>query len=226
MTKKKSINMNDGFNSGFVKNAHFDGQFEIPIIEPMNEIIFPKLLVPFSKRNYVKNLKEAFVCFYENDDLFTDIIRDPDGMIEDLRRFGGIIAPDNSLALDSPFSCQLLNVYRRNAIACHLQESGIPVIANPRWSDERTYSTCVFPEPIAFLGCPKQNIVCIGSHGSVKGDDYGYCFREGLRAMLDYLEPKYVLVYGPMPKQIFDEFRDRASFIQYDEWAKICHGRG
>lgn len=224
MAKRKRITLNDGFNPEFANGAKFDGNFEIPRIEPLNPMIAPKRLVPFSKRNYIDNPKEAFICFFENDDFFTDVIRNPMPLIEDLSRFAGIIAPDNSLYLDSPFICQAANVYRRNVIAHLLQRSHIPVIANPRWGDERTYASDIFPEQVAFLGVPKHNIVCIGTYGCVEGDSESYYFKEGLRAMLDYIEPKIVLVYGPMPNEIFGEFLGKTQFIQYNDWAKVVHG--
>lgn len=49
-------------------------------------------------------------------------------------------------------------------------------------------------------------------------------FREGLVAMLDYLKPQTVLVYGPMPKNVFGDLLDRTKFVQYDDWTKMRHG--
>lgn len=224
---KNLLNYTDGFNPELVEDAFFDGRFEIPILKPLNldKFVIPRVLVPFSKRNYIKNPKDAFVCTYEPDKNFTQLIRNPELLINDLRRFGGVIAPDNSLAADAPFLCQAANAYRRNAIAYVLQKYDIPVIANPRWCDERSYSTLTFPEPIAFLGNPKHNIVCIGSYGSIRGGERSYQFKKGLEAMLNYLEPKIVLVYGSMPDKIFKGFLSRAKFIRYDDWTTYCHKR-
>lgn len=221
---KKTINLNDGFNPEFATRASFDGKFEIPIIKPLEPIIIPKRIVPFSKRNYIDNPKDVFICFYENDDLFAEIIRDPVVLIDDLKRFGGVIAPDNSLYLDSPFICQAANAYRRNVVAHLLQENGIMVISNPRWGDERSFASECFSEPVAFLGIPKQNIVCIGTYGCIQGDSDAYYFREGLKAMLEYLEPSVVLVYGSMPDRIFRDFISKTRFVRYDDWTKVTRG--
>lgn len=44
------------------------------------------------------------------------------------------------------------------AIAHYLQKKGVYVIPNVRWGDERTYTTEVFPEPLAFMGFEKHSI--------------------------------------------------------------------
>ncbi|WP_297671158.1 DUF4417 domain-containing protein, partial [Thomasclavelia sp.] len=45
-----------------------------------------------------------------------------------------------------------------------------------------------------------------------------YYFKEGLKAMLEELQPKIVLVYGSMPDSIFNEFKSLTKFVQYDDW--------
>lgn len=36
--------------------------------------------------------------------------------------------------------------------------------------------------------------------------------------MLDELEPEVVIVYGSMPDNIFKEFENFTTFIQFDDW--------
>ena len=36
--------------------------------------------------------------------------------------------------------------------------------------------------------------------------------------MLDELEPKVVLVYGAMPRQIFEGLENRTRFVNYPDW--------
>ncbi len=38
--------------------------------------------------------------------------------------------------------------------------------------------------------------------------------------MIKELEPKVVLVYGPMPKSIFEDFIETTRFVQYPDWIK------
>ena len=98
------------------------------------------------------------------------------------------------------------------------KKRGIYVIPNVRWGDERTYTTKFFPEKLAFLGVEKHSIVSIGSYGVVKTKEEKKHFRAGLESMLETLEPETVLVYGAMPEDIFDDYRNCTEFIKYPDW--------
>ena len=221
--RTKRCVIDDGFNSELVETAFFDGILEIPRLETPKEIFVPENLIPFTKRNSSKNFSETLV-FYENDVKFSNILQDAASYIEDFKRFRGIVSPDFSLYRDMPLFAQMGNVYRNRALGCFFQRHGIYVIPNVRWGDERSYTTCVFPECFAFLGIPKHSIVSIGTYGCIQGADNTRHFRNGLVAMLDHLEPEIVLVYGLMPKRIFASVADRTRFIQYPDWISFKKG--
>lgn len=168
---KRKLIINDGCNPELAKGAKFEGIFQFPVIEPLKEIVFPKYLVPFSERNKITNPKEAFVVFYEHDNKFADLIRNPDRYIIDLSRFAGIFSPDNSLYRDIPLACQICNIYRNRLIGSYFQRQGISVIPNLRWSDKRTYSDELFGETIAFSSAPKYSIVAVGCYGCICGKE-------------------------------------------------------
>ena len=223
MALKNRLIINDGFNPELAEGARFEGRFEIPVIETITGIKIPKYLVPFSERSKVAKPTEALIVFYEHDDKFADMIRNPNKYIGDLARFAGIISPDNSLYRDMPLACQIGNIYRNRLIGSYLQRKGIAVIGNCRWGDERTYSTDLFNEPVAFVGLPKSSIVAVGTYGCIQGRTNKSHFRRGLEAMLDYLKPKVVLVYGLMPDEIFSKFKGRTRFVGFSDWASIRH---
>ena len=223
MTKSKINKMDDGFNPEFVETALFDGILEIPIIEKPEEIIIPKILIPFSKRNRSKDNSE-FIAFYEHDGEFADILVQPDHYIDEFKNFPGIISLDNSLYLDSPLSVQILNTYRSRAIGHFMQKNGIYVIPNVRWGDERSFTTDFLPEKFAFLGLPKNSILSIGTYGACKTKEEKFYFRSGLVAMLDELTPEIVLVYGAMPDDIFYGLYERTRFIHYPDWISFVKG--
>ena len=106
------------------------------------------------------------------------------------------------------------NKYRNHVIGYYMQQRGIYVIPNVRWGDERTYTTQVLPEPLAFLGVEKHSVVSVGSYGCVKTADERRHFRAGLAAMLDWVEPEAVLVYGSMPEGVFGDFLGRTEFVR------------
>ena len=213
----KSSIIDDGFRADLVETALFDGSMEIPIIEKPKEIIIPKGLVPFSSRKRDVT-HQNFICFYEHDIRFRDCLLATDKYLDELSMYPGIISPDCSLYIDMPLCLQIANVYMNRAIGHYLQSKGLYVIPNIRWGDERTYSTILLPEKVAFLGVPKHSIVSIGTYGCIKSNESKRYFREGLIAMLDELEPEVVLVYGAMPKQVFGGLENQTRFINYPDW--------
>ena len=211
-------NFDEGFNLEWVQTAFFDGELEIPKIEPPEKIIIPTGMIPYSKRNRSKDFSECLV-FYEHDINFADIIRNSEAFTDDIKRFSAVVTPDNSLYRDAPLLTQIANVYRSRTIGHLFQKQGAYVITNIRWGDERSYTTSVLPEKFAFLGAPKNSIVSIGTYGCVQSKENKYYFREGLKAMLDELTPEVVLVYGSMPKSIFSaDILQRSHFVNYPDW--------
>lgn len=217
MPKKVENLVDEGFRISLVETAFFDGVFEIPHIDGPKEIIIPTGMVPFSQRERSYNY-EDFVCFYENDINFREILTKTEDYVEDLKRFPGIVTPDCSLYIDAPLCVQIADIYLNRAVGFYLSQQGIYTIPNIRWGDERTYTTEVFSEKVAFLGVDKHSVVSIGTYGQIRGKEDKHYFREGLIAMLDELEPEVVLVYGPMPDSIFKKVKDRARFHNYPDW--------
>ena len=83
-----------------------------------------------------------------------------------LREFDGVISPDCSMAVGQAKCLQQANTYMNRAVGFYLQQHGVPVIPNIRWSDEESFEYC-------FLGVPKDTIVAISTHGCLKTkDDY------------------------------------------------------
>lgn len=217
MTKKNSNLVDEGFRVSLVETAFFDGDLEIPHIDAPHEIIIPKGMVPFSLRERSPN-HEDFVCFYENDVNFREILTNTEFYVEDLKRFPGIISPDCSLYIDAPLCVQLSSIYLNRAVGYYLKKQGIYVVPNIRWGDERTFTTEMFRDKVAFLGVDKHSEVSIGTYGQVQTAESKRIFREGLIVMLEELEPEIVLVYGSMPKKVFEGLEEKTRFIQYPDW--------
>ena len=223
---RRRLMINDGFNSELAKDAKFEGIFQFPAIRPEVEIVYPKYLVPFSERQKIANPSEAFVVFYEHDDKFANVIREPQKYIDDLSRFAGVISPDNSLYRDIPLACQVANIYRNRLIGSFLQRAGVKVIANVRWGDERTYSDCLLGESIAFTAVPKNSVVAVGCYGCIRGKENERYFVEGFEAMLSNINPNTVIVYGKLPEAIAKRFEKKVCLKMYNDWTSVAHGRG
>lgn len=216
----------DGFNAELVENAIFTGLLEIPLIKTPVEFIIPKSMIQFSERTKSES-GEEFVCFYEHDIRFRDILTATKEQIDSLKKFKGIISPDCSLYYDMPLVLQMTNTYLNRQIGHYLQEQGFYVIPNVRWGDERTYTRLIPTElPFAFLGLEKYGIYSIGTYGCCKTTEYKHHLSEGLRSFIKEIEPKIILVYGAMPDSIFGEFKKDVKFVHYDDWTKMQHLQG
>lgn len=222
MKKIKAI-IDDGCNPELVAGADFDLPLGIPIIKAPSKIIIPPGVTPFSMRDRAPSFDEA-IGFYEMDVNFAEVLREPEAYIDDFGRFAALISPDCSLYRDAPLSVQLTNVYRNRAIGGYYQRRGQYVIPQIRWGNEYTYTTKYFPEKIAFLGAEKHSILAIGTYGCFVGRENKYHFEAGLAAMMETLEPKVVLVYGPMSEKIFGTHTKYAQFIRYPDWTARMHG--
>ena len=217
MGKKIENLVDEGFRVSLVETAFFDGKFEIPHINAPNEIIIPSGMVPFSIRERSRNKKD-FVCFYEHDVNFREILTNTEKYVDELKQYPGIITPDCSLYIDAPLCVQIADIYLNRAVGYYLQKQGIYVIPNIRWGDERTYREDFLGEKVAFQGVDKHSIVSIGTYGQIQTAESKRFFKEGLEEMLKELEPEIVLVYGSMPDKIFADYKDETKFIQYSDW--------
>ena len=213
---RRKATIDDGMNPELVAGADFDGVLGIPVIKRPAEFVIPSNIIPFSKRARDDDPTLA-VGFYEMDTEFTDVLINPERFADEFRR-RPLISPDCSLYRDAPLAVQIANVYRSRAIGYYYQSRGAYVIPQIRWGNSLTYTTEVLPERLAFLGVEKHGIVAIGTYGCIRTADDKREFAAGLDAMMKTLEPEIVLVYGPMPEQIFNPYRRKARFEPYDDW--------
>ncbi len=206
----------DVFRAFLVENAIYEGDFEIPRILPVD--VKPNKLVAFSKALTSEN-HDTWIHFYEDDVVFERIWNNPRRYLPIIKKFEGVIAPDFSLYRDMPLVMQLWNIYRSHAIASWLQENGVPVIANVRWGDERTFAVCC-------NGVPKYATIAVGSHGCIKYRNEREYFTDGLKYIAQKLKPKVIIVYGTAPDEIFEQYRQKGiEILQFDSEYMIAHSR-
>lgn len=207
----------DGFNSKLIETAFFESILEIPKLEPHKCIEVPKGAIPFSERKH-QNDADQMLVFYENDPEFREFVSVPQIFDTEIKNFRYIATPDCSLYRDMPLVFQLANIAVSRSIGYYQQGKGKYVIPNVRWGDERTYTDVMFAVPPAFAGVPKQDIVTIGSYGCCKSKEDKYYLTHGLEAMIDYLNPEAVIVYGSYNEKIFKEFEKRTTFYHIHDW--------
>lgn len=216
-TNKLKAAIDDGFQPELVKNARFEGIFEIPVIDKPKSIFIPSGITPFSRRNEAPTEKEV-IGFFEKDPMFADVLRNPQKYVDDFKKRPAIISPDCSLYRDAPLAVQIANVYKKNAISHYWQTQGIDVFALVRWGSRDTYTTDVLPEPIAFSGIPHNSLIVISTYGCIMSKDDKYHFEAGLAECLKILTPRIILIHGAMPKKIFEPYLKHADFHHYIDW--------
>lgn len=204
----------DVFHAFLVKNASFDGIYEIPCIKGSKNI--PTKIISFSKAISSTDY-DCWVMFYEHDTKFTRIWNTPNKYIPILKKFKGIISPDFSLYRDMPLSMQIWNTYRGKAFAHFCEVNGIDVIPNVRFSDNRSFNFC-------FLGIPKNGIVSVGTHGCIQNKLDRHYFKIGLQKLVETLSPNTIIVYGSAPNDIFSICVSQGiNIVQFDSEILLYH---
>ncbi len=212
---KKTI-IDEGFAPYLVKGATFVGKYQIPTLAKHDELIIPRDMIPFDKRNVVKD-RDLAVDFYMHDIRFKQVLTATRRYLPDLSRFKCVISPDCSLYRDMPLCLQIANTYMSRAVAYYMQENGLYVIPNVRWGDKRSFEFC-------FDGVPTEDIVSVSTHGCIKSGENKYYFRLGFETMLKVLRPKIVLIHGPMPDEVFARFVYEAKFVHYQSYISKVKG--
>lgn len=191
----KSAEVSGFRNRKFLSDgAVFTGQYDIPCVRS-NPMALPEKIITFSKSLKSKDF-DAWVVFYEDDSQFERVWRSPRRYVEVFKRFKGIVAPDFSLNGDMPLCEQIYNVYRSRLLAHYYQSVGIPVIVNARWGIDLTFDFC-------FDGLYDNDVVFVGTHGSLKEKENRVQFTRGLDELIDRVHPKVICVYGFVPDDVF-----------------------
>ena len=84
---------------------------------------------------------------------------------------------------------KIWNVYRSRQIGAYYQARGIKVIPTISWAEEDTFEFC-------FLGIPKGSIVSVSTIGVKQDSEALKIWEEGMKAMIEQIEPSTILVYG------------------------------
>jgi hypothetical protein len=187
-------NRKDVFHAWMVEGATFDGKWDIPTIPSADSL--PLKVLSFDEMVSGKGCYESWVHFYQDDHKFERLWNQPDAYLERLRKYKGVISPDFSLYLDMPLAMQVWNTYRNRSIGYWLAKTGLKVIPNVRWGDERTYEFC-------FAGIIPGSVVAVGTHGCIKRTVGRKYFLQGFRELTSRLSPKAIVVYGRAPDELF-----------------------
>ena len=161
-----------------------------PVIHGLNDIdLSTTEIIPFNYAKSTKKKSGKSVHFYLDDYQFERLWNAPEKYIDVLREYDCILTPDFSLYLDMPMPMKIWNIYRSRQIGAYYQSMGLRVIPTVSWAEKETFDFC-------FLGIPKGSIVSISTIGVKKDSKALEIWQEGMKAMIEQIEPSTILVYG------------------------------
>ena len=166
----------------------------------------PKKLISWEEAHNCHD-HNAWVHFYLDDSKFTKTWNDPEGAIELLSHFKGIITPDYSTYADFPIALKKANTFRMRAFGYLAAKRGLGVINNLRWGDSNTYD-------FSFSGLPHNSTLAIGTvGGNPRSLENRERFNSGLMAAVEELSPHTLLIYGSSKYPIFTELKEKGIYI-------------
>ena len=178
---------NDKYNLDIASESETTNDFwQMPIIN--NDGYIPKDLIGF---NYAKTskAKNVGVHFYIDDYQFERVWNAPEKYVDILSQYDCILSPDFSLYMDMPMPMKIWNIYRSRQIGAYYQSKGLKVIPTVSWAEKETFSFC-------FQGIPKGSIVSVSTIGVKQDSDALEVWKDGMREMIQAIEPTTILVYG------------------------------
>jgi hypothetical protein len=171
----------------FNKRFPTSGYFEMPRIERQVISLDDLKLIRFSSviRNETKD-HDATVHFFEPDDRFDEVWKNPEHYLLELGQYKQVMSPDFSLYWNTPMSEQVINTYRSRWCGRFWQEHGMTVIPTVSWSRVRSYEFC-------FDGLPYESTLAVSTVGTRDSESD---FMAGYRYMCKKLRPTNVICYG------------------------------
>lgn len=211
----------DIFLAKWLKDANFDtGFYQVPEISPAN-VERPADLVLWSQRKKCRNKQNCGLTFYEFDAKFDS----PRGLynilkygseskikslVAELKEFAFVICPDYSVYGNFPNYKQIEAMAKSREVGYVLSSLGVIVIINYRATYKWTYE-------LALSGMSKHQIVAIGTLGALRDSESRKLLKDSIGALVDYIEPKAIIVYGQAPADVFESASNRGIEIwQYE----------
>lgn len=151
----------------------------------------PRTLINYNARNRLGQPQDGdYVHFFLDDYRFEVMWTQPERALSRVKRVGKALSPDFSLYPEMPRIVQMWNIYRSRWCGAWMSQHGIEVIPNVTWSDEASWD-------FAFRGLAPGGTVALSTVGIIRASAGEQDrFVAGYRAMIDYVSPARVIIYG------------------------------
>ncbi len=163
--------------------------------------IKPGLMYLWGSNLFPDDCMGGVCAFYVDDYRFESMCKEFDKFVEAGEKikghnFAAAVSPNLSLWRGMPHALQMYNTYRVRYISRFWQEMGLKVIPDINWSDERSFDFCFDGIP---KNAPMASVQCRTTNTNTPqfAESKKY-FLLGLRAALERLAPKKLIIYGGM----------------------------
>jgi hypothetical protein len=195
----------------FYSNYASGGKYDFPVVKKQRIDLEGLKLIRYSstvEHEYDDN--DATVHFFEYDDRFDEIWRNPKAYLEKLGQYRQLISPDFSMYTNMALALQVFNTFRNRWLGAYWQENGFTVIPSVSWSDEWSFEFC-------FDAIQPGSTVAVSTMGCMDVKD---AFLLGFSEMCRAIDPEPVICYG----KPFDEMLSIADIIEvpYKRNARIA----
>ena len=167
----------------------FEGKYDIPVLEPLEDIESDIEFIPFNFVKSCKNRENYGVHFFIDDYQFERLWEKPQRYCEMLQTCKCVFTPDFSMYVNVPRAIQIWKHYQKQWFGQYMQTFGIKVIPTLGWSDESSFDFC-------FDGIPKNNVVAVSSVGTQNNTKAKELFKKGFEKAVEILQPTKIFFYG------------------------------
>lgn len=181
--KKNYLGLNNFYNPHLSPKG-------FPLIKSQSYIVPEKLYKYSSRRQAIyPDLFNSCCHFFVDDNRFKGIWSNP-FPTNFLKQFAYLILPDFTIASEfSPIQNQWQH-YRKMWIGAYWESHGLKVIPCANWAEPDSYDWC-------FEGMPTGTTIGIATMEINQPDEW-QIFNDGLKAMIQRLEPSNLLIYGKL----------------------------
>lgn len=159
----------------------------------------PGMLYLWGSNKFPADVKGGLCAFYVDDERFESVCREFKATVDaaemlKARNFAAAISPNWSLWRDMPHAVMVYRTYCVRWTARYWQEMGLKVVPDINWADEQSYEFCFDGIP---RGAPVASIQCRTTNtGTPQFAESKKFFLKGLKAALERIAPKRLLIYG------------------------------
>jgi hypothetical protein len=163
------------------------GNYDFPLIFKQEIALANLELIRFSSiiKDEYRDL-DATVHFFEDDERFDEVWKNPDAYIGEIAQYRQALSPNFSLYVNMPRVLQIFNTFRSRWLGAFWQEAGLTVIPTITWGDKTSYEFC-------FDAVEHGSVVAVSTLGCT---DVEWLFLKGFAEMCERIEPECVICYN------------------------------